>query len=356
MIKLTKYIGLVSLAVSLPVSLQATEAVKHPTVCEYIAKTATVVNANISAETVKGSNSAPFARDHLIQNVDWDGVTLGEDVWATGDVDYNIAAGAYYETHIRWTEKSGYLPYKGKWYTVFSEPDYGAIRGATATGAFLKSASSQAKLICAFDPKSTEQIRMTSQNHRLRYKKDVKHLDCDAAIDPKNKAIPNIALTSDQWKNLKVQFGEDLRDGQFRRNAYPATSRLTGSDDPVMRVDINNDGTNETLLAINYSEGSSYPCGLTYYDLISDDLSSVLRSDLREAILAAQDITRRENGNLQYACHRMNEIVQVNGRTAISSRRKLFRQVSVIEDSEARKFCTSTFTVEPVIVFDAEKQ
>lgn len=273
------------------------------------------------------------------------------------DDDYQDGSEEYYESHVRWSRRSGYLPYRGQWYKVSSQVDAGGARAARASGAFPVAVIGREGLVCAFDHLSHETSTATHDNLAHKDTNDGPYFNCGAAIEADNVVRPEIPISDEEWKNLKEQFAEDFRPNQFTRNAYLGPQRITGSEDPVVRADINNDGRSETLIAINYSEaGSINPCGLTYFDLITEDLSSVETSNLREAPLAAQDITRDEHGKIQFSCGRTNEIVKADGKTAISSRSRLLRNIAIIGDDSASNFCRSSFTIEPVVVFDTARQ
>jgi len=350
-----KIAGIILLSVTMG-SAAADETSVQPTVCEFVAQTASALNKNITSDTVYGDNSAPFVKQYLVQNVVWEGSEQSAPFLVSADSVYHDGPAEFYETHIRWSLPSGYLPYQGQWYRILSKIDAGAARAARASGAFPVSILGRDGLVCAFDHASHERVTAIHIGWNHGNWVDSTPLNCEAAIDANNVVRPETSLSDEQWQNLKVQFAKDFRPEQFARNAYRAPPYITGSEDPVIRVDANNDGVSETLVAINYSEaGSISPCGLTYFDLITDDLSSVVASGLREAVLEAQGITRDENGKIQFSCGRTNEFVKADDKIAISSRDLLFRNVAVIEENMASKGCTSTFTIEPVIVFDAAK-
>ena len=331
--------------------------VRTPSVCEFISQTATKANANISRETVNVDKSAPFVREYLIQKVFWDDSKTGSPKLASSDDVWDGKVEAFYESHVRWAHDAGYLPYRNKWYQVLSRTDNGAGRGAQSSGAYITAVLSESGLACAFENKPNEISIPTYENYRRDEKQGI--LSCDATIDPKNIILPSVPLPEETWDTLKISIAEEGYDPDwFAFQLYPWSPFLDGekvprTNGPVLKVDINNDGFEETLININYSDARSSPCDLKYFDLITDDLKSVKKSGLRNTLLSAQGITYDKDGNIKYTCGLSNELVSADGRIAISSYRRLLRNVLLIEDTQTSKLCTSKFSIEPSVVFDA---
>ncbi len=325
-------------------------------VCEFVAQTASEANSNISRETVVGNNSAPFVTDYLIQSVFWNSANPSAPNIAYGDTVWRGEQNQYYESHIRWSHESGYLPYLRKWFKILSQTDAGALRSARSSGAYPRAVLGEQGLVCAFNINTFEHPRPTLDNW-FRAPKET--INCEEAIEPTNIILPTLPLPEENWPILEEQLSaEHGNPDWFKRSANPWSPFLDGqsiprSTGPVIQIDINNDGHQETLLNIIYSESGRGVCGTTYFDLINDDMDAVSQSDLRTALLEAQGISRDDKSNIKYLCGSSNHIVSVDGQIVISTSMKLHNHISIVEDEETTKVCTSTFTLEPIIVFDA---
>jgi len=324
-------------------------------VCEFVAQTASQANSNISRETVVGNNNAPFVTDYLIQNVFWNSANPNAPSIADNLTVWRGEQNQYYETHVRWSYESGYLPYLGKWFKILSQTDAGALRSARSSGAYPRAVLGEQGLVCAFDINTVEHPAPTFDNWS-RDKKET--INCEKAIEPTNTILPTLPLPEENWLILEEQLSAEHRNPEwFKRSANPWSPFLDGqsmprSTGPVIQIDINNDGHQETLLNISYSESGGAVCGTSYFDLINDDMDAVNQTGLRTALLETQGISRDEEGNIKYLCDSSNHIVSVDGQFAISTSMKLHNHISTLEDEKTTKVCTSTFTLEPVIVFD----
>ena len=318
-------------------SLSAQDSEAEKSVCEFISKTASELNSSLVFQNLDKDKGSPFVRDYLVQTIIWDADTKGtpklaekDDVWAGEHVNYHAS-------HLRWAHDVGFLPYLGNWYKVFAHTDSGANRGAKSTGAYLSAVLGKDGLICAFETNTKEASFPTLENLKRDPIYVENGLDCPKAIDPSNVVRANISLSEDLEEHLISEMGKDFRAGWFKRNAYSKPPYADGkslpfTDGPVLKIDINNDGIEDTLLRMNYSEASSSPCGTFYYDVLSDDMTGLGDPKLREAVFAAQGMSVRDDGQRRLSCGHSHTVLSVNGRNYISSERKLFRQIFSVEN------------------------
>lgn len=325
------------------------------TVCEFISETAKAVNTNLIFENMEKDKSSPFVRDYLVQKVIWEDKSKAPNLAIAKTKLPTPQASDYYEKYVRWSHNVGYLPYMGEWFKVFAKSDSGAIRSAKSTGAFISSVGGQS-LICAFK----SGVKETSVPERVNWSRNANFegLNCNKAIEPKNITKANIPVSKEIEDRLILEMGKDYYEGWFKRNAHFAApmasaGKLPFTDGPILKVDINNDGSKENLVRVNYSESGNSPCGTFYYDILSEDLTQLGNSKLRDALFEAQGMTLRDDGIRNLNCGRSHTVLSVDGKNYISSSRSLSRHIVAIKNGEAVKLCTSKFTVEPVIVFDA---
>lgn len=328
-------------------------------ICEFVAETSAALNSNISRMIIDGNRTAPFVQKYLLQDVVWEKEGSGRPKLAEGDDVYDSTNSQYYETHVRWSHDMGYLPYRGRWYKLLSRTDKGALRIASSTGAYPSSILDANGLQCAFDTDTIERSSATRQN--LRLGGSDRYLNCDHAISSTSEIFANIPLHENREQEIKIELAEEYYRPEFyAKNTYIIAPFADGkgiprTDGPIMQADIDNNGAKETLLRLNFSTANNSPCDVKYFDLISEDMMTVGDAELREKLLASQGIKRNSEGKYRYTCGLENTILSVNDRTYISSEQKLFREIYEIREVGPVPLCESTFTIKPIVVFDATK-
>lgn len=337
------------------------------TLCSRIAKAAATSNQNLNTSEVERERTAPFVKDWLVQ------FTVDETSPPKNRFRANKALFEsdphLYEYYTRWDRAVGFLPFDGRFLTVLASADYTPFRNGWSTGVYIKSIFDDGVLACAFDNHIHENIRshaegvadtqacreiLTNEDHTVEFQKTYPLEASEALFPSESERGSNQGFGNPPWTSIIVNGSLDL--------------------------DVNGDGIDERLVSINYSPMSGI-CGYQYYDVLkADGTLAFEQSRLRDLVLRAQegefpskremstDMTTPSLGR----CYRRTHLRREGGKVfferegvdaGANERQKrnvttwggpLQRTVRVIDGNKVKTACSSTFSIEPLVVYDRE--
>ena len=238
----------------------------------------------------------------------------------------------YYQSHIRWTA-ARYMPFRGKWYRVGFEQDFGGPRYPVTTGIRPRSVLDARGLVCAFDTRTVEKPRQVGSEA----------VPCQAIIEDGERLVGDTAVADPEATREDLARGFDL-ESFYRRNSFEV------SETPLLVADIDNDGVEERDLFTQISTANRTACDTTYVDLVGEDGRVGAAGDARARLLEAQGFVSMPAGWAPQ-CARDTELIRHEGVVYLSRGRDIARTVSRIRDGEVRTVCASDFTFEAETVF-----
>lgn len=378
--------------------LMMSDPVSAQSVCEYIAESAWRVNRNINTDSVATERSAPFVRQYLTQTVEWfpDNPERSEDLlkkpcepvsaFQTCEprvsgfghaLDFNDEEQRnFHEGYARWTDSIGLLPYRGNFYTVQADAEFGVYRGGWATGAFVKSVLDGEGIVCAFDNRTYEvsdstPIFWSSFAKDLAPGEAIKY--CPLLLTNKKTVLqPSRVMPGETWEKLRPVISEKYTDLYL----WKPFDETTSSHDSrtILVADVDGDGTTENLLYVNRSPGDGL-CGYIYYEPLVDDLTELADVAVRRRVIALQGGVLNEVGEVRIPCRHTVRAHSYRGKFHFElagnprpnrsdrygafqpdARGPLTRKFFTMVNNQPGNVCKSRFSVRPIIVFDREQK
>jgi hypothetical protein len=248
------------------------------------------------------------------------------------------------DDYVRWVSPIGLLPTDGKFLEIMGEPEHGPFNYNYPSGAFLKSVLAPEGLICAFDSRVHE---------RYSPQKPETERTCAALLSDGSEVLePTLDVPAGVTQEM---FRTDT--GRFHMSFYDFYPL------GMLRLDVDGDGTVEHLVKVRGlpSHGRCY--GRIYYDVLdSSDPTKFSSAPVRELVRSAQSTAppcgyetriRRAGGRVLFEVAGLGlGAVEKQGVPVIAERAGLLeRQLREISRTNVQYLCSTTFSVEPVVIY-----
>lgn len=316
--------------------------------CERIASAAFAANRELSTTGTAEAGSAPYVKQ--LQSAP----QITDIEWVERELTYAANPADIYEPYARWGSLVGLLPHEGKMLEIMAAHDFGYVSRVGASGAFLKSALTREGLFCAFDNRLHERYRASAQESEGSCGS---LLSDDSVIVEATAAVPAGLGRETFWKQRELTPNE---------HEYPYNGSGSYSPEGVVDIDVDGDGVAEKLVRVVWS-GPGDRCSSTYYDLLdSEDPTKLSSAPLRQLVRGAQAVAG--NPTVGGRCGRETRLrkagnrvlFELSGFEPVAKRGEpliikyagpLERTLRDISGDAVRTLCTTTFSIEPIVVF-----
>lgn len=370
-------------AITLSASAQTPPApISANGVCQQIATAAFEANRNIGIYNTREERSAPFVSKWLVQRAlatDTNGVLrqigrrekcedLSEscrylDAYQLVDDPAMDIPGRQpasqpippeLNNYVEWNDSVGLLPLNGDFLDIRALSDFGYYSSLGPTGAFVKSALDSRGLACAFDNRLHETYSADRPGEETPE-------TCAALLSDGSEVLqldPNIpaGITRDTFRDPA---------GSSTDMSSPFSGSGTFVPDGILKIDIDGDGADETLVHILWS-GSGDRCQLGYFDVLdSSDPSKLSAAPVRSLIQGIFGTTNRGSGGscrsdmrirragqrILFEYSALDPVLKRGEPVVTKAGGPLERVLREIKGGKVRHLCSTRFAIEPVVVY-----